>query len=142
MKRRLVLVAITAAVLLALVPAAVEAAPAQSQQSRGVDCSWYYMVRWGDTLADIAWRYGVSKWSIARVNGINNINRIYAGQWLLIPCTAPARPCYHNVRWGETLADIAWHYGISMWSIASANGIANVNRIYAGQWLVIPGCWW
>jgi len=117
MKRRLVLVALIAAVVLALVPSPIAAAPALSQQRSSAACSWYYTVRWGDTLADIAWRYGVSMWSIASVNGISNLNRIYAGQSLLIPCAAPARPCYHYV-------------------------IANVDRIYAGQWLVIPGCWW
>ena len=49
-------------------------------------CGYWYTVRWGDTLNSIAWRTGVSAWSIAQVNGIYNMNYIYAGQALWIPC--------------------------------------------------------
>jgi LysM repeat protein len=49
-------------------------------------CGSYYVVRCGDTLTSIAYRYGVSTWSIARVNGICNMNHIRAGQSLYIPC--------------------------------------------------------
>jgi LysM repeat protein len=43
-------------------------------------------VRWGDTLNSISYRTGVSPWAIAQANGIYNLNRIYAGQALWIPC--------------------------------------------------------
>ena len=46
--------------------------------------------------------------------------------------------CWHQVVWGETLFSIGRRYGVSPWAIASANGIVNPNRIYAGQWLRIP----
>ena len=39
------------------------------------------------------------------------------------------------VRCGDTLSGIAWRYGTSVWAIANANGIANPNRIYAGQFI-------
>ncbi len=42
-------------------------------------------VRYGDTLTSIAWRHGVNVWTLARVNGIYNLNCIYAGQLLRIP---------------------------------------------------------
>ena len=141
MKRRLVFVALIAAVLLALLPAMVGAAPERSEQASYAGCSWYYRIRWGDTLAGIARRNGVSAWSIARANGITNIHRIYAGQFLLIPCAAPPRRCVYYVRWGDTLGDIAWRYGVSVWAIVRANGITNINWIWPGQRLVIPGCW-
>jgi LysM repeat protein len=44
----------------------------------------------------------------------------------------------HVVQRGETLYSIARSYGVNMWTIARANGIANPNHIYAGQRLVIP----
>lgn len=44
---------------------------------------------------------------------------------------------YHWVRPGQTLSGIASYYGVNMWTIAQRNGIANVNRIYAGQRLLI-----
>ncbi len=45
-----------------------------------------YIVRWGDTLYRIARYYGVSPWAIAATNHIYNLNLIYAGQRLVIPC--------------------------------------------------------
>lgn len=45
---------------------------------------------------------------------------------------------YHTVRRGETLYSIARRYGVTIWQIAAANGIRNVNLIYAGQRLIIP----
>ena len=44
-----------------------------------------YCVKYGDTLWNIAWRHGVSAWSIANANGIKNPNYIRAGQCLTIP---------------------------------------------------------
>ena len=44
-----------------------------------------YTVRFGDTLSGIARRFGVSVLTLARANNIANINRIYAGQVLVIP---------------------------------------------------------
>jgi LysM repeat protein len=49
-------------------------------------CGSYYIVQHGDTLFRIAHRYGVSAWSIARANGLYNMNVIRAGQRLYIPC--------------------------------------------------------
>ena len=44
----------------------------------------------------------------------------------------------HVVAPGENLFRISLRYGTTMSAIASANGIANIHRIYAGQSLVIP----
>jgi LysM repeat protein len=114
------------------------AAPARWQA-----CGYWYQVRWGDTLNSIARYTGVSAWSISQANGLANPNTIYAGQWLWIPCAAPPPPppsCgyWYTVRWGDTLNSIAWRTGVSAWAIAQANGIYNLNRIYAGQALWIP----
>lgn len=45
---------------------------------------------------------------------------------------------YHVVQPGETMYSISMHYGVSMWSIACANGIYNLNYIYVGMVLFIP----
>ncbi len=50
-------------------------------------------------------------------------------------------PVYHVVQPGQTLTWIAGHYGMSMWSVACANGIYNPNYIYAGMVLFIPYGW-
>jgi LysM repeat protein len=44
----------------------------------------------------------------------------------------------HLVVAGDTLAKIAQRYGVSMYAIAAANNIQNLNLIYRGQRLVIP----
>ena len=43
------------------------------------------------------------------------------------------------VQRGDTLCSISRRYGVSMWEIARLNGIADVNRIWVGQVLRIPG---
>ena len=101
----------------------------------------YYTVQYGDTLSGLACRYGVSENSIVQANSIANPNCIYAGQRLYIPCGAayaPVHGVYYTVRYGDTLSSIAWHQGTTTWAIAQANGIANVNVVYAGQRLYIP----
>jgi LysM repeat protein len=44
-----------------------------------------YIVRRGDTLTRIAWRFGTTPWAIAAANGLRNLNYIYVGQRLIIP---------------------------------------------------------
>jgi LysM repeat protein len=47
-------------------------------------------------------------------------------------------PVYHVVQWGENLTRIARRYGTTVWAIAQANGIWNIDYIRAGQVLWIP----
>jgi LysM repeat protein len=44
-----------------------------------------HCVKYGETLYSIAWRYGVSVWSLSNANGIHNPNWIRAGSCLTIP---------------------------------------------------------
>lgn len=55
-----------------------------SQSACGV-----HVVQAGETMLQIAMRYGVDAWAIARANGITNLNLIYVGQRLTIPCAGP-----------------------------------------------------
>jgi LysM repeat protein len=118
----------------------------------------YHTVRPGETLFCIGRAYGVDPYAIAIKNSIVNPNLIYPGQVLAIP-DAPrllpygpvcARQCggptpvpstcrwHHTVVWGENLYRISLRYGVSMWAIAEANYIFNLNYIRAGQVLCIP----
>jgi len=132
MKKRLLFLTLVAVLLLALLPATAAASSCTPS---------YYRVQRGDTLARIAGRYGVSMYAIASANRIANLNIVYVGQLLLIPCPGvPAPTCIHIVQRGEWLSTIASRYGVSLWAIASHNGIYNPNWIYPGQRLEIPGC--
>jgi hypothetical protein len=91
--RLLVPIAVIVAMLLLLMaPAAALAAPDSHRGGHGGGHGGYnchdgfgYTVQWGDTIGNIAWRYGVNSTYLAQVNGLCNPNRIYAGQYLWIP---------------------------------------------------------
>lgn len=51
----------------------------------GPPCRYYHVVRYGDTLCGIAWRYGSTVPAIATANAIANVNLIYVGTTLCIP---------------------------------------------------------
>jgi N-acetylmuramoyl-L-alanine amidase len=106
------------------------------------------VVERGDTLSGIALEHRVEVAELARINGLADPNRIYAGQTLRLAETptaprAPAAPASsgrtHTVHVGENLTWIARRYGVTIAAIVSANGIADPSRIFAGQRLTIPG---
>ncbi len=126
----------------------------------------YHTVRSGETLFCIARAYSISPWAIATQNNLVYPYSLYTNQVLAIPnvpwlnpsagdiCPAqfgdnpiqptpvPSQPgpCRytHVVQRGDTLYSLARRYGSSVWSIASANHIANPNLIFVGQVLCIP----
>ncbi len=124
--------------LLALLLPALPAAAAPDYQG-GI-----HVVQRGETLSQIARRYGVSMAALAQANGISNPNFIYSGQRLTIPGASggassggAASSGVHVVRVGENLSSIAARYGTTVAALARANGIANPNHIYVGQRLSI-----
>ena len=90
-----------------------------------------YVVQWGDTVANIAARSGVSVNDVLAANPtIWNASWIYAGQVINLP----AAPTYYTVQRGDTLRIIAGRYGTSVYSLQALNPqIYNANWIYAGQ---------
>ena len=101
----------------------------------------YYTVQTGDTLSEIAQRYGTTVSAIASLNGISNPNLIYVGQVLRIPSSSggsSSGTISYTVKSGDTLSEIAQRYGTTVSAIASLNGISNPNLIYVGQVLQIP----
>ena len=108
-----------------------------------------YEVRWGDTLSQIAQRYGTTVSAIvARNPRIVDRNQVYAGWVLIIPAggstagptsVAPETGEYVIQR-GDTLANIAHQFGTSITALMQANPwITNMDYIQAGRHLVIPG---
>ncbi len=100
-----------------------------------------HIVQPGQTLFSIARMYGVDVWALARANNIANPNWIYVGQRLVIPAksTTPAASNIYVVKAGDTLYSIAARYRTTAWAIAQANGLYDLNHIFIGQRLVIPG---
>ena len=97
-----------------------------------------HIVRRGETLTSIAWRYGTRIAAIAQANNLANYNLLYVGQRLIIPSRESPRPKVYIVRRGDTLSTIALRYGTTADAIAQANQIRNPQLIYVGQRLLIP----
>lgn len=106
----------------------------------------YYTVRYGDTLSEIASKYGTTYQQLAQINNISNPNLIYPGQVLVIygsgnngNASQGTVSATYTVRSGDCLSVIGARLGVSWQSIAQANGITSPYTIYPGQVIAIPG---
>ena len=117
-----------------------------------------HTVRPGESLNQIAERYGITVADLVTANTIANPNWIYPGQVLVIPDgsgdltqtpddnstddsgdeSAPPEVDY-VVRAGDTLYKIATRNGVSVAELREANDLYHTNLIYPGQRLTIPG---
>ncbi|MCU7205653.1 LysM peptidoglycan-binding domain-containing protein [Turicibacter sp. GALT-G1] len=102
-----------------------------------------YTVQSGDTLSEIAARYGTTVNELISLNGISNPNLIYPGEVLRIPGrvseSSSSSLTIYKVQSGDTLSEIAARYGTTVNELMSLNGISNPNLIYPGEVLRIPG---
>jgi len=98
-----------------------------------------HTVRPGETLSEIAKRYGFSVAQLLRINGIANANAIYVGQEIRLPqVERPVGVTVHVVESGDTLSGIARYYGVDLRTLMARNGIADADAIRTGQELIIP----
>ncbi len=94
-----------------------------------------YKVRSGDTLWDIARKYGTTTSALRKINGLGRSSRIYPGRVLKV--TTNVKYVIHKVRRGETLSAIAGKYRTSIARIRANNNIDNPNRLGIGVELKI-----
>ena len=118
----------------------------------------YYTVIPGDTLKNIAYRFGTTMDALASLNGIYNYNYIYVGQLLKIPSgtyivppppapiVSPPPPGNGNtyvVQGGDTLRKLATRWGVTIYDILAINPqITNANWLYIGQVIYVPGAFY
>ena len=115
-----------------------------------------HYVRRGETLSTIARAYGVTVYGLQQANRMGRRTLIREGQTLLIPTSAAAAypggsrvyaeavdasgVIRYRVRRGDTLSEIARHYGTTPSAIAAASGIGVHSTLRIGQRLtVVPG---
>ncbi len=117
--------------------------------------SWQaYRVRPGETLPQVAAKFGMPVETLRAVNGIGARAKVPAGHTLLVPAAHPTqdtvdglsqavfttvpqgRTFYYRVNRGDTLARIASRYDVSAQDIRHWNGLTQ-NTVVAGQRLRI-----
>ncbi|MCG0274900.1 MAG: LysM peptidoglycan-binding domain-containing protein [Thermosediminibacteraceae bacterium] len=102
-----------------------------------------YIVQPGDTLYSIAQRTGVTVDQIVRLNNIQDPNRIFPGQMLLLPPEAqlpdvPPGFFRYTIRSGDTLYSIARRYGTTVSALINANPGIDPNNLRIGQQILVP----
>jgi membrane-bound lytic murein transglycosylase D len=115
--------------------------------------SWQaYRIREGETLPQVAAKFGLSVETLRAINGIGPRARVVRGHALLVPAERPTlaadaslekavftvvpqgRTFYHTVRRGETLTSIAGRYGVSAAELREWNGLSQ-SALTAGRQL-------
>ncbi len=111
-----------------------------------------HVVKAGETLSEIAEKYGASTSAIMEFNRISNANRIQVGMRLRIPkhgdvapikaASKAAVPKSYTVKPGDTLSEIASRFGLETSDIVSWNRLPSASDIRVGQTLVLkPEPW-
>ncbi len=88
----------------------------------------------GESLWQIANRYGVTTESIVVLNSLDQPERLVPGQALVLPVVGS----YYTIRQGDSFYSIANRLGIPLQSLVQANPNVDPTQLQAGQVLRIP----
>jgi murein DD-endopeptidase MepM/ murein hydrolase activator NlpD len=107
------------------------------------DAPIIHVVESGDTLFNIAQRYGSTVEAIAEANGITNVNLLEVGQELIIPTggtgAAPSLEVdSYRVVPGDTLEAIARRFNTTVVALSELNGVVNPTGLPAAGLLRVP----
>lgn len=94
-----------------------------------------YVVQAGDTLSEIAQRFGTTYQHLAAINGISNPDIIHVGDRIVIDGVVSPQSDdeYYTVQPGDTLSGIGARYSVSWQWIAEVNGIDTPDLIHPGM---------
>ena len=114
-----------------------------------------YRVIAGDTVSDLAARFGLSTPSVLALNGLSWSSLIFPGQQLTLSTAGDQADAaaedqrtaessttgdgVYTIVAGDTISAIAERFGVSTISVLMANGLGWSSIIYPGQTIVIPG---
>jgi LysM repeat protein len=126
-----------------------------------------YVLQSGDNLTRLSARFGTTIQAILAANSIANPSRIFVGQSLVIPSSAPKPDVVesptapapianevqepvadaptdgdvattYTVKPGDSAIIIARNFGVNVDDLLATNAVVNRNRVYVGQVLRIP----
>lgn len=120
-----------------------------------------YVVQAGDTLSEIALRFGVTVEALIDANNLQDPNLIQVGQEIFIPAPeaadVPSTPSDNETRGettqtpltyqsqvyvvqpGDTVYSISMRFGVTVEELVEANHLSDPNYLRVGQELRIPG---
>jgi LysM repeat protein len=94
-----------------------------------------YRVKSGDTISQIAQRFGLSTSKLARLNNLGPNSLIRVGQVLKLsgPVSKPTAVSDYRVKAGDTLSKIAARHNLTVAELVALNRINSSTIIYPGQ---------
>lgn len=102
------------------------------------------VVRWGDTLSELAVEHGTSVAAIKAANDRSS-DTIYAGETLTLPGAPGAGTTNSRIVWtgytvrsGDTVTGLARRYRTTVGAIAARNDLKRAGHIRVGQQLLVP----
>ena len=99
-----------------------------------------YIVQEGDTLWEIAQRFGVSIEDLSRENGIADPSQLAAGAQLVIPGLEGVQGVLvtESVPFGENLRSLSRRYRIPVETLIRLNHLVSPAELYSGANLIVP----
>ena len=99
----------------------------------------FYTVQEGDTASGIAARFGIDLQYLLWANShLRDGEFLATGKTLIVPL---GNGILHDVRYGETLSDIALRYGVAVEAILAweSNVISSADQVIEDQLIFVPG---
>jgi len=96
-----------------------------------------HRVEQGDTLSEIAERYGLDLETMVKVNQIEPDRPIHPGDRIQLSARRAPLPKLYVVKPGDSLAKVAKRYGVSQKALLDANRLRD-RKVRPGQKLVLP----
>ena len=99
-----------------------------------------YIVQAGDSLWQIAARFGVTVEDLQQANNISDPGQVVIGWRLVIPGLSGinGRLDTITISYGETLRSLSRRYGISAPILARLNRLVSLAELHAGATLIVP----
>ena len=100
----------------------------------------YYIVQEGESLWEIAARFGISVEELQQANNISDAGQVVIGARLVIPGLSGVSGKLDTITipYGETLGSLSRRYGISESALARLNRLVSPSELYASETLISP----